>query len=93
MTSQQAFKESFSRYSITARLNKYINNFTKIESKIKSDCITNDIGWKPVTSVYINTTLSISGVNLSVPLAIQFVEEFSKISSGKIIRRKLHELN
>ena len=27
----------------------------KIESKIKPDCITNDIGWKPVTFVYIHT--------------------------------------
>jgi long-chain acyl-CoA synthetase len=28
-----------------------------------------------------------------VPQAVQFVDDFSKTSSGKIMRRKLHELN
>ena len=30
-------------------------SMTEIESKIKPDCITDDIGWKPVTFVYIHT--------------------------------------
>ena len=28
---------------------------TEIEAKVKPDCIADDIGWKPVTFVYIHT--------------------------------------